>query len=228
MPQIDAWEKEYHDPKLVTGKAEPQNDVKRFIKYLKKVAKIPIASLRVLDLGCGTGRNTNYLAALGCKAIGYEISRTALAVAKKRAEEAKVKVHYEIHNIGEAYPLSDNAYDLVLDITSSNSLNEKERGIYLTETQRVLKPGGILFVRALCKDGDANVKALLTLSPGKERDTYINKEMGLVERVFSKEDFIKTYEKYFSIIKLEKKTGYARFNDRIYKRNYWLAYMKKV
>ena len=184
--------------------------------------------IKVLDLGCGTGRNANYLATMSGLVTGFEISPTALKIAKIRAEMEKLKVDYRLQNIGEKYPCLDEAFDLVLDVTSSNSLNEKEREVYLKETHRVLKKGGHFFVRALCKDGDTNVKELLKISPGKEYDTYVNKEMNLTERVFSKEDFIKTYFPLFKIIKLEKKTGYAHFNNRIYKRNYWLGYLKKV
>jgi len=236
MPQTEAWEREYRNPKLVTGKAEPQNDVKRFLKFLKKEEEVSFDTLQVLDLGCGTGRNANYLAEMigeGTKpdmvmVTGFEISKTALNMAKERATEALLKIDYKIQSIGEVYPCEDETFGLILDITSSNSLNEKERALYLKETHRVLKSGGYFFVRALCKDGDANVKELLKQSPGKEHDTYINIEMKLTERVFTKEDFIKTYTPYFLIQKLEKKTGYAHFNGRIYKRNYWLAYMKKV
>lgn len=232
MPQTEAWEKEYRNPKLVTGHAEPQNDVKRYLKYLKKELKMskmqsPIEQMSVIDLGCGTGRNANYLAELGCNVAGLEISKTALKIAEIRAKELRVSVDYKQKSIGERYPYQDATFDLALDVTSSNSLNEAERKIYIEETHRVLKPGGHFFVRALCKDGDANVKALLKKSPGKEYDTYVNAEMGLIERVFSKEDFVKMYSEKFSILKLEKKSGYSHFGDRIYKRNYWLAYMKK-
>ncbi len=92
---------------------------------------------------------------------------------------------------------------------------------------RVLKKDGYIFVRALCKDGDDNAKRLLKDSPGKEYDTYIIKEIGLTERVFTKDDLIKTYNKYFRILSLEKKTSYSTFNNRIYKRNYWLIYLTK-
>jgi len=184
--------------------------------------------MTVIDLGCGTGRNANYLADQGAHVAAIEISRTALKIAEKRAKEMRVSVDYKLQSIGERYPYSDNTFDLALDITSSNSLDEKERNVYLSETNRVLKSGGYFFVRALCKDGDANTKYLLKNSPGKETDTYVIKEMGLTERVFSKEDFIAHYSKHFHIVSLTKKTGYARFNGKIYKRNYWLAYVKKV
>jgi SAM-dependent methyltransferase len=225
--QGNVWEREYKNPKLVTKKDDPQKDTLRFLKFLKKNQKYNVENRKILDLGCGTGRNSNYLASLNNKVIGIEISKTAIDLAKNRAKEIGVDAEYCFGDIGEPYNIKDSSVDIVLDVTSSNSLDEKGRNNYLEEVNRVLKNGGYFFVRALCKDGNKNVKNLLKQSPGKEYDTYIIKEMGLVERVFSKDDFIKMYSKYFKIIHLEKKIGYATFNNRIYKRDYWLAYLQK-
>jgi SAM-dependent methyltransferase len=225
--QGNVWEREYRNPKLVTKKDDPQKDTLRFLKFLKKDQKYNVEDRNILDLGCGTGRNANYVASLGNKVIGIEISRTAIDLAKNRAKEIGVDAEYCIGDIGEPYNIKDSSLDIVLDVTSSNSLDEKGRNNYLEEVSRVLKKGGYFFVRALCKDGNKNVKNLLKQSPGKEYDTYIMKEMGLIERVFSKTDFIEMYSKYFKILHLEKKTGYATFNNRIYKRDYWLAYLQK-
>lgn len=222
--QGNTWEREYRNPKLVTKNEGPQADTVRFFKFLKKEEKFNLYDKVILDLGCGTGRNSNYLADLGNQVIGIEISKTAILIAKQRA---KVSVDYRIGDIGERYDIKDESIDIVLDVTSSNSLNEKGRETYLNETHRVLKEGGYFFVRALAKDGNKNVKNLLKQSPGPEYDTYVIKEINLTERVFSKEDFINMYSKYFKILNLEKKTSYTTFNERIYKRDYWLAYMKK-
>ncbi len=229
MPQSQVWEAEYQDSKLVTKKAEPQKDTLRFLKFLKKEAKLSLEDLKVLDLGCGTGRNSNYLAELGSSVVGMEISKTAIDLARARACELGVekRVKYLSADIGSKYPFENDYFDLILDITSSNSLNEKERATYLQEVFRTLKPGGYLFVRALCKEGDKNAKNLLKLNPGKEKDTYVIKEMGLSERVFTEADFRDLYGRYFKIIKLIKKSAYARFEGKNYKRHYWLAYIKK-
>lgn len=225
--QGNVWDREYKSPLLVTKNDGPQADTLRFLKFLKKEQKYRVEDRVVLDLGCGTGRNANYLSDLGNKVIGIEISRTALSLAKTRAQEMGVVFDYRLGDIGEKYEIEDNYIDIVLDVTSSNSLNEKGREIYLSEVNRVLKNKGYFFVRALCKDGNKNVKNLLKQSPGREYDTYIIKEIGLTERVFSREDFIKMYTKYFKILHLEKKTSYTTFNNRIYKRDYWLAYLQK-
>jgi SAM-dependent methyltransferase len=221
------WEKEYRNPLFVTKKDGPQADTLRFLKFLKKEEKYKVEGRTILDLGSGTGRNANYLAEMGNKVIGIEISKTALEIAKARARELSLAVLYRLGDIGEKYDIPDNSVDIVLDVTSSNSLDEAGREIYLSETNRVLKIGGYFFVRALCKDGNKNVKNLLKLSPGREHNTYIIKENGLTERVFSREDFVKMYGKYFKILSLEKKTNYSTFNNRLYKRDYWLGYLTK-
>ncbi len=227
MHQGSVWEKEYKNPKLVTKRDGPQADTLRFLKFLKKDEKYIVEKRKILDIGCGTGRNSNYLAEKGNEVIGIEISKTAIDIAKLRAKELNVTVDYRIGDMGAPYDIEDESIDIVLDVTSSNSLNEEGRKVYLGECSRVLRKGSYMFVRALCKDGNKNVKNLLKTNPGSEYDTYIIKEIGLTERVFSKEDFIKMYKEYFKILSLTKKTSYTTFNDRIYKRDYWLAYLKK-
>lgn len=228
MPQKNTWEREYQNPQLIVMGEEPRSDLKRYVKFLRKIEKIDLENLTILDLGSGSGKNANYLAGMGNNVIGLEISSTAVNLAISRAKEMNVKVDYRIADIGAQYPFTDNYFDIVIDIMSSNSLNETERKIYLEQVYRVLKIGGHFFVRALCKDGDTNAKNLLKLNPGSEYDTYINKDMNLVERIFSREDFINMYSKHFKIQELIKKTNYAQFKGKHYKRNYWLAYMKKV
>ena len=228
MPQKNTWDQEYRKPQLIVMSDEPRVDLKDYLKFLRKTEGVNLENLNILDLGSGSGKNANYLAELGNNVIGLEISPTAVNLAKAKAVEMRVSVDYRVADMGVKYPFLDNSFDLIIDIMSSNSLNESEREIYLAEVNRVLKNGGHFFVRALCKDGDSNAKNLLKLSPGPEYDTYIIKDMNLVERVFSKADFTKDYSKYFKIQELIKKTNYAQFKGRSYKRNYWLAYMKKV
>ena len=227
MSQFTAWEREYKKPKMITNSDAPPVAFKDFVKWLKRKEGIELSSLNVLDLGAGTGKNAIYLAERGAKAFGIELSKEAVKISRERAKIAGVSVDFCEGSFGEEFPFADESFDLVLDVTSSNSLDEKEREIYLKETVRVLKPGAYMFVRALCKDGDKNALNLLKLSPGKEQDTYFMPDLSLYERVFSRPDFEKMYGKDFEILKLEKDFSYTTVGDRKYKRNFWLAYLKK-
>ncbi len=226
--QEKVWENEYKKPKLVTMGNEPQVAVKDFLRWLRREQNTPLENLRVVDLGCGNGKNANYIAGLDPTntAVGIDISETALAHARMYAPSTKNATFIK-QSIGAPLPFPDTSFSVALDVTSSNSLNEAERATYLKETHRILTPGGFFFVRALSKDGDMNAKTLLKTNPGPEKDTYIMPEFGLVERVFSKEDFIATYSPFFEIIDLKKETHYTKFAGRLYKRNFWIAYLQK-
>src|SRR5690348_2790166 len=101
MHQGSAWEREYRNPKLVTKNDGPQSDTLRFLKFLKKEEKYQVENKNILDLGCGTGRNSNYLADNGNNVTGIEISKTAIEIAKTRALDLGVKVNYILGDIGE-------------------------------------------------------------------------------------------------------------------------------
>ncbi len=234
MTQEIAWEKEYKNSKLLTKDNKPQSDVVSFVKFLKKEFKKNrergdglknFDGISVLDLGSGTGRNSFYFTELGAECVGLEISQTAIDIARENARKAGLHIEYHKQSMGNVFPCADHSIDIILDVTSSNSLTESEREVYMKETKRVLKPHGYFFIKALCKDGDEHAKFLIKHHSGSEADTYVLPDVGVVERVWTREDFIRTYEKYFTIIYLEKKTTYSRMNGRSYKRNFWVGYM---
>ncbi|MEK7463977.1 MAG: class I SAM-dependent methyltransferase [Patescibacteria group bacterium] len=223
--QEHIWEKEYQDPKLVTLSNEPAQSFKDFVRFLRKNQKLELSNLSILDLGCGNAKNSFYLAEQGVnnKIVGVEISETALKHAKQLAPTGK----FLKQSIGRPLPFEDIAFHIIIDSTSSNSLSESEREVYLKEIQRLLKPSGYLFIRALCKDGDKNAQNLLKEFPGKETDTYIMPDLGLTERVFSKEDLLTTYSVFGQPLYLDKETHYTKFNGRSYKRNFWIGCWRK-
>lgn len=223
----NAWEEEYSKKRLMTG----DKPAKSFLKWVKQLRKegIDLEQVRVFDLGSGEGKNAIYLAGLGAEVDCIEIASNAVAVTQEKIQAGGLgdQVRVRQGSIGEKYPFDDDTFDLIIDVTSSNSLTETERDIYLQESRRVLKPGGHMFVRALCKDGDDNAKWLIKNNPGPEYDTYTIPEWGQTERVFTEFDIRELYGQYFDIKKLEKETHYSTFNGRKYKRNFWVMYLTK-
>ena len=229
MPQKNVWEKEYARPQFLSRENEPQKDVVRFVNWLKKKERFFIdhGGAYVADLGCGTGRNAYYFAAMGNRVFGIDISQKAIDSAQSFLQGTKYNVRYIQGDLGKKLDIPDGQCDIALDVTSSNSLTEAERAVQICQMHRVLKVNGYAFIKVLCKDSDTNAHHLLKHYPGKEKDTYVLPGVGLTERVFSRTDFLHTYEPYFTVCELQKKTSYMRMNDRVYKRNFWIAYMKK-
>ena len=227
MSQFDVWEKEYRNPKLISNSDEPQIDFKHFVSWLRKTQHVSLEGLRVLDLGSGTGKNSLFLADRGSIVTGIELSKTAVKIATERAEQKNLDVKFLEGDISKKIPFPRNSFDLVLDVVSSNSLTEEERKNYLDEVDRVLKPSGFMYVKALCKDGDKNAEKLIKKFPGIEPDTYTMPEANLTERVFSKQDIEKLYSQHFKILQLERKQSYTQFQDKSYKRNFWNIYLQQ-
>lgn len=219
--QENVWEKEYQDPKLVSLSDIPAMCIKDFVRFLRKERGLELSNLNILDLGCGNGKNSKYIAEQGLnnKITGIDISETALKYAKELFPEG----NFIKQSIGKPWPFENSSFDIVLDVTSSNSLNENERAIYLKELERILKPGGYFFLRALCKDGDTNAQNLIKNNPGPEKDTYIMPGLGLTERVFSRNDVVANHSHLGNLTYLEKETHYTRYDGRSYKRNFWIG-----
>ena len=227
--QENIWENEYKNPKLISLSDKPIKAIKDFIRLLRNKQKIELSNLNILDLGCGNAKNSIYIAEQGYNnnIIGIDISETALKYAIENIKEKNIKAQFIKQSIGHSFPFSDSNFDIILDITSSNSLTENDRKIYLNEISRTIKTAGFLFIRALCKDGDINAKNLLKSNPGNEKDTYIMPKLKLIERVFSKEDFLANYSNDFELLHLEKEMHYTRFENKPYKRNFWIGIWKK-
>ena len=73
-----------------------------------------LAPGRVLELGCGNGRNATYLAGLGCSVDAVDFSVQAIQWARERANRASAPVAFQRCSIFDAQ-FTDGSYDLVYD-----------------------------------------------------------------------------------------------------------------
>jgi SAM-dependent methyltransferase len=227
---IHPWEQEYRQSTFLTKATQPQKSVQQFFKFLKKQS-VDYSTSKLLDIGCGTGRNSLYGAEKGIPfAIGYDISSTAIREAQMEAKLSgnNMHVHFEKKDIATPFSsITDASIDIVLDVTASHCLTSIERTAYLSELKRVMKPGAWMYVRTLAKDGDDNAKWLLKNHPASEPDMYTMPKTHITERVFTRDDFMKIY-KDFKIVVFKKTTGYNTIGNTTYKRNYFLVYMQRI
>jgi SAM-dependent methyltransferase len=100
-----------------------------------------LAPGRVLELGCGHGRNAIYMATLGCGVDAVDFSARAIGWAKERAEQAGVPVSFQCCSIFDA-AVTEGAYDLVYDSGCFHHLPPHRRKDYAELADRALKPGG--------------------------------------------------------------------------------------
>jgi ubiquinone/menaquinone biosynthesis C-methylase UbiE len=99
-----------------------------------------------IDIGCGAGQETVFLAQLGFTTYGFDQSEEALKIATARAADAGVTVNFQLANILQL-PLADQSVDLINDRGCLHVIGNELRADYANEMARILKPGGKLFVR---------------------------------------------------------------------------------
>src|SRR3984957_16477941 len=96
--------------------------------------------LRVLDIGCGGGFLAEEFAALGCRVTGVDPSPVSIEAARAHAAERGLRIDYRV-GAGEELPVPDTAFDVACCCDLLEHVSEVDRVI--TETARVLEPGGV-------------------------------------------------------------------------------------
>jgi 2-polyprenyl-6-hydroxyphenyl methylase/3-demethylubiquinone-9 3-methyltransferase len=94
----------------------------------------------VLDIGCGAGFLSNYLAARGHHVIGLDLADDSLAVAARH--DPTGSVDYQ-HGDALSLPYIDGTFDVVCAMDFLEHVEEPERAV--AEAARVLVPGGLFF-----------------------------------------------------------------------------------
>lgn len=119
------------------------------------VAPQALAGLRILDLGCGSGRDAYTLSALVGEhgsVVGVDMTDEQLAVAKRHIDYHHKAFGYENSNVEfhkgyleklDELGFADNSFDIIVSNCVINLCEDKEA--VLREAYRVLKPGGELY-----------------------------------------------------------------------------------
>lgn len=101
---------------------------------------------KILDLGCGGGHDAIYMASQGYQVTAIDISKDAIAIARERAEAAKVSVNWLIGDVLNI-PLPEESFELITDRACFHHIPDAQRQRYADEIGRLLKPNGVFVVR---------------------------------------------------------------------------------
>ena len=109
-----------------------------------------------VDVGCGTGRNSLYLASQGARVVAFDFAPEAVSRARERLAAApQAQVHIMEHNLADGLPVPDNSVDLVCDIfVYKHQMDAALRRHYRQDVIRVLSEGGMFLLSlAEIRDG---------------------------------------------------------------------------
>ncbi len=104
--------------------------------------ELDIAGRDVVEIGCGTGKNTEWLAQHASTVVGLDLSPEMLA--RARARVTNPHVTFIEHDVQRTWPVADESVNAVI----GNLVLEHVSNIRIIfhEAQRVLRPNGTLFL----------------------------------------------------------------------------------
>jgi ubiquinone/menaquinone biosynthesis C-methylase UbiE len=101
-----------------------------------------------LELGCGLGRFSSYVADQGLIATGVDFSSVKIDKAKKRVVNAEHKPTFILGDVTNLEMINEQ-FDVSFDIGCFHCLNEQEQQKYVSEVYRLLKPGATHLIWAM-------------------------------------------------------------------------------
>lgn len=179
---------------------EPQEDMEKVVKLIKKEGM-----RRVLDLGCGTGRHTVLLAREGFDVYATDISKEGVKLTKRWLGGDGLKAVVRRCSCYKKFPFKDGFFDAVISTQVIHHGRHKQIKYCISEIERVLRPGGIIFLTFSARRWKRGATKFKIIGPR----TYVplnGEERGLPHFIYNKSLIRKDFRN-FDIIDLHTDIG---------------------
>jgi ubiquinone/menaquinone biosynthesis C-methylase UbiE len=119
-----------------------QNHTRDLAAQVLRQVNLDLDGRKVVEVGCGTGRNTTWLAERAAEIVGLDFSEEMLAQARSRVNNPRVR--FIQHDARMTWPLADSAADVVIAMLILEHVEKLEP--VFAEAARVLNTGGQFFL----------------------------------------------------------------------------------
>ncbi|MBC8030579.1 MAG: class I SAM-dependent methyltransferase [Pyrinomonadaceae bacterium] len=173
----DLWGPHLHHGFYETGKESKADAAEQLIKLLVQRANFPMGS-RVLDVGCGIGGTSIWLAQnMDCKVTGITISPVQVQMAKDAARQLKQQPTFLLNDANDL--TVTGSFDVIWAVEVISHLSK--RAEFFKRASKLLVKGGIICEAAWLRD-DA-------LSPGDEKKYIHPIEEGMLVQLPSLSEY---------------------------------------
>lgn len=202
----------------------PNEMLIRFINSKFRYSYEQRKSLKILDLGSGTGRHLVYLAQEGFDSYGIEGSANGASTAKEWLNQEGLNATILVDSF-KKIQLDDNQFDAVIDIASVQHNEFDDIKNIVDEIYRVLKPGGYAF--SYTKNKADSLYSQSVVVDGRNRIISAEAEKAdtnLILCFLSKSELRKLFSK-FSMVNIEEETW--SYNNMANKVSHWVVTAQK-
>ena len=119
--------------------------------------KLPLKSLKILDIGCGGGLISEPMFRLGAQVTGIDASDKNIQVAKLHAKKNNLKINY-LNTVPENLDQQDE-FDIILNLEVIEHVENLD--LYLASCFKLLKKNGIMFTATINRTLTSYIKAIV-------------------------------------------------------------------
>ena len=130
-----------HDFEAIYTSSTPPWDIGRPQPAFETLAAAGGLVGRVLDVGCGTGEHALLAASLGHEAVGVDIARSAIELAKAKGAERRLAVQFVEFDALRLAELGQT-FDTVLDCGLFHVFDDDDRELFVPSLASVLPMAG--------------------------------------------------------------------------------------
>lgn len=150
--------------------------LKLFLKYLP-------AGGRILEIGCGSGRDAAFLLDQGFDVTAVDASNKLLSLAAKYHPQLQGKLYKASAPFSESYPFMNKKFDGAVSMAMIMHLSDASFSRFLSQLANLVKPNGILFLSS-----SAGRTGLNNKRDPKQR-LYIERSLDSIAKFASREGF---------------------------------------
>lgn len=220
------WSKEYSNKGIPSSfRDTPSEAVKRFVDFVRKNG---IKEGTAVDIGCGTGRNSIYLARCGFDVHGMDIVPEMTVALTKKAEELKLsdRIHAHCSSVSERWPLDDASVDIAIDtFCYTHQVAKADRATYTEELARALKPKGLYLLTVPGTD-DGYYGPFMKTSPNPRERVIVDKGNGIPMVLYDRGDVEKEFAG-FKVLEYVHKAHTNAMHGNLYDRSTHLFIFQK-
>lgn len=176
---------------------------------IKCIKDYRIEPCRAIDVGCGQGRNTLWLASKGFQVVALDNSRSAIETLKKAAKAQNLKIDIRLADI-RSFDFGTEKFDLVLIQTTLNHLEHNYIPAVCEKIMKSLAPKGLIYCVSFTKD-DPGFKCNAERPSECSRTVKYYFSTGELQRLFSGLEILKCEE----YMKLDDSHGPPHYHGKV-------------
>ena len=181
------WDKVYSNDSAFFGE-DPSDFAQMCYRDFKKYRV-----KRLLELGCGQGRDTIFFASNGLDVHAIDSSKIAIENINQKIREKNISLNLRHFEARRALPFDNSYFDAIYSHMFYNMLSQmRNLGFLFTESSRVLKNNGLLYF-SVRSDND------VLYNKGKKIDSNIYEINGFQIRFFTKPQIKSFLSNHFEI-----------------------------